>query len=149
MSRTGLESFDTTVQKTSLWLKEIMDEMGWKDRHRAYLALRAVLHTLRDRLTVAEAVELGAQLPMLVRGFYYEGWNPAGKPIRIRDKGTFLDCVAGYFRNESDVDAEGITKAVFRLLSRKVTDGEIEDIKGILPSPIRDLWEEWCVVVRR
>jgi uncharacterized protein (DUF2267 family) len=74
MSTTGLEIFDTTVQKTHIWLNEIMDELGWEDNwHRAYLALRTVLHELRDHLTTEEATDLGAQLPMLVRGFYYEG----------------------------------------------------------------------------
>ena len=147
MSTTGLDSFDTTVQKTNLWLKELMDELGWSDRQGAYLALRAVLHTLRDRLTVEEAVELGAQLPMLVRGFYYEGWNPSGKPSKMRNKEEFLSRIRSYFPNEPDIDAEAIASAVFRLLSMKVDRGEIEDVKGILPADIRDLWEEWCIIV--
>lgn len=46
-----------------------MEELDWQDRHAAYLALRATLHALRDRLTVEEVAELGAQLPMLIRGF--------------------------------------------------------------------------------
>jgi hypothetical protein len=29
-------------------------------------------------------VHLGAQLPLLVRGIYYEGWHMAGKPTRER-----------------------------------------------------------------
>jgi uncharacterized protein (DUF2267 family) len=71
MSATGLEVFDTTVQKTMVWLKEIMEELHWEDRHRAYLALRGCLHQVRDRLQVEEVAHLGAQLPMLVRGIYY------------------------------------------------------------------------------
>jgi uncharacterized protein (DUF2267 family) len=77
MSTTDLEVFDTTVHKTNSWLHELMEELGWSDRHKAYLALRATLHALRDRLTVQGVAQLGAQLPMLIRGFYYEGWVPS------------------------------------------------------------------------
>jgi len=76
MAMTGLKAFDTTIEKTNIWLKEIMQEMNTEDRHRAYNALSSVLHALRDRMPVDEVVQLGAQLPMLVRGFYYEGWDP-------------------------------------------------------------------------
>ncbi|MCS6927126.1 MAG: DUF2267 domain-containing protein, partial [Candidatus Binatia bacterium] len=91
MSTTGLEIFDTTLQKTHIWLNDVMQELGWEEeRHRAYLALRTVLHALRDRLTLEEAVDLGAQLPMLIRGFYYEGWTPHRVPRRERHKEEFL-----------------------------------------------------------
>ncbi len=73
MPMTGLESFDTTVQKTNIWLKDIMQEEGWEDRHKAYLVLRSVLHAVRDMLTIDEAAHLGSQLPMLLRGVYYDG----------------------------------------------------------------------------
>ncbi len=73
MSMTGLDVFDTTVQKTNIWLKEIMEALGWENKHKAYLALRATLHALRDRLIFEEAVQFAAQMPMLIRGLYYEG----------------------------------------------------------------------------
>jgi uncharacterized protein (DUF2267 family) len=81
MSLTGLEVFDESVQTTSAWLKEITELLG-PHRHRAYQSLRAVLRGLRDRLTIDEAVQLGAQLPMLVRGIY-EAWDPTGKPEKV------------------------------------------------------------------
>ena len=91
MSGRGLSVFDETVQLTNIWLKELMAELGWEDRHRAYLGLRLVLQAIRDHLSVDEAVHLGAQLPMLVRGFYYEGWHPHDKPKRYRHKTDFLE----------------------------------------------------------
>ena len=66
---TGLDVFDTTVQKTHIWLNEIMQELGWEDRYKAYLGLRTTLHALRDRLPIEETAQLAAQLPMLIRGF--------------------------------------------------------------------------------
>jgi uncharacterized protein (DUF2267 family) len=84
--------FDQTLQKTNIWLKEIMDDLG-PDRQRAYHAPRAVLHTLRDRLTVEEAAHLSAQLPLLVRGIYFEGWHPAHKPTTERSQEDFLEQV--------------------------------------------------------
>lgn len=117
-----------------------MEELAWVDRHKAYLALRAVLRALRDRLSVDEAVDMGAQLPMLVRGLYYEEWRPHGRPIKY-SRNEFLSQVAAQF-NEPDVDSEKITHAVFRVLSRKIAAGEIADVKGVLPKAMRELWDE-------
>ena len=133
------EVFNHTLQTTNIWLKELMAELRWKDRHKAYMALKVSLHALRDRLTVAEAAHLGAQLPMLVRGFYYESWSPA-KPIKDRHKGEFAAHVKEHFKNDPDVDPEKVLCAVFRVLSRHVTEGEIEQVRHMLPPELRELW---------
>ncbi len=146
MASSGLAVFDTTLQKTNSWLKEVMAELETDDRHKAYLALRAVLHALRDRLTVEEVAELGAQLPMLIRGFYYEGWDPTGKPVKERHKEDFLNHIYRYFKitryGEPDVDPEKIARAVFKVLARRVSEGEIEDVLHILPRELRELWPQ-------
>ena len=139
MSGTGLDVFDTTVQKTNNWLNELMQVLSWPDKHKVYLALRATLHALRDRLTVEEAAHLGAQLPMLVRGFYYEGWDPTGKPLKERQREEFLTRIEHQFNN-GEVDSERVARAVFRVLATRVSAGEIEDVKHILPAEVRDLW---------
>ena len=133
--------FDSTVQKTQIWLNDVMAELDWKDRpHKAYLALRTVLHALRDRLTVQEAVQLGAQLPMLIRGFYYEGWTLKGKPHKERHKEDFLDHIRDAFPDDVTVDAQRVCRTVFRVLARHTSKGEIEDVKHVLPKELRELW---------
>ncbi|HYE89763.1 MAG TPA: DUF2267 domain-containing protein [Terriglobales bacterium] len=140
MSFTGLDVFDTTLQKTNSWLNELGELLGSDDRRYAYLALRCTLQALRDRLTVDEAAELGAQLPMLVRGIYYEGWRPTGKPLRIRTKAEFLDRVVRDLRTDDPVDPELLVSAVFEVLARRVTAGEIEDVTLMLPAELQALW---------
>lgn len=136
--RSGESIFGKTIQKTNRWLKELAAELGTEDRHRAYLALRAVLQTLRDRLPLAEVVQLGTQLPMLVRGFYYEGWGPTDKPLKYKRE-EFLDYIASYFRNEPDLDTEEIARTTFRFLQRYISAGEMEDILSVLPEQMREL----------
>jgi uncharacterized protein (DUF2267 family) len=110
-----LAVLDTTVQKTHSWIKEVTEEAGWDDKHKGYLALRAVLHALRDRLTVDEAANLSAQLPMLVRGIYFEGWRPAETPVKQRSRDEFLQSVSEHFPDTGDdIDPAGTFKAVFR-----------------------------------
>lgn len=144
MSATGLEVFDTTLHKTHTWLKEVMEELGTEDRHRAYMALRAVLHALRDRLTVEEVAQLAAQLPMLIRGFFYEGWDPTGKPLKERHLEAFLEHVAQELKTPSGpaVDPERAARAVFKVLAHRISQGEIEDIRGLLPKELKALWPE-------
>jgi uncharacterized protein (DUF2267 family) len=140
MTNTGLDVFDRTVHKTNSWLNELMKALDWHDRHSAYLALRVTLHALRDRLTVEEVAQLAAQLPMLIRGFYYEAWDPTGKPLKVRRKEEFLAYIEGYFSGDESVDPEQVAHAVFTVLSNRVTEGEIEDVKHVLPAELRELW---------
>ena len=128
MSQSGVTAFDSTIQTTNVWLNDILERLGWQDHHRAYHALRAVLHALRDRLPVDQAAALAAQLPMLVRGFYYEGWHPHGKPVKERHKEEFLAHDAAAFRDDPEIDPERVVQAVFQVLSKHVTGGEIEKI---------------------
>jgi uncharacterized protein (DUF2267 family) len=133
------DRLDNVTEKTGVWIKDLMTELGWEDRHQTYIAFKAVLHALRDRLTVEETAQLGAQLPMLVRGFYYEGWDPTGKPVKERHLETFLDHVGKALKDEG-VRPEKVVRGVFRLLARHVSRGEIEDIKHVLPAELSALW---------
>jgi len=140
MSVSAVAPIESSIHTTNAWLKELADELGWDDRQQAYRALAAVLHALRDRLTVTEAADLGAQLPMLIRGLYYEGWVPTGKPIKERKREDFLAHIAAAFPGSPNTYPEQIAWAVFKLLERRVSSGEIRDILHVLPAPIRSLW---------
>jgi uncharacterized protein (DUF2267 family) len=141
MSTIGLEVFDSTLQKTAAWLNDVSAELSLHDRHQAYQALRAVLHALRDRLTVEEVTQLGAQLPMLVRGFYYEGWTLSGKPVKWH-KAEFLAHITKDFPLADEIDPERVVSGVFSVLARRVSAGEIDDVKHVLPKELRALWPE-------
>jgi uncharacterized protein (DUF2267 family) len=107
----GLDVFARTLHKTYEWLANLMGLLGVDDRQVAYQAFRATLHALRDRLTLEEVAQLGAQLPMLVRGFYYEGWDPTAKPLKLRHMEAFLAYIASEFNHE-DVDPEQAARAL-------------------------------------
>jgi uncharacterized protein (DUF2267 family) len=139
---TTVRGIEATVHKTNEWLAELSNELGWKDRHRAYSALRAVLHALRDRLPINQAAGLGAQLPILVRGVYYDGWRPSDVPLRIRHKEDFIDLVREELdRNQAITDEpERVVQAVLGLLCRhneaemrKIASGFPRELQTIFP----------------
>jgi uncharacterized protein (DUF2267 family) len=143
MSTTGLDVFDSTVQQTNVWLKEIADDLHWDDRRRAYIALRGTLHALRDYLVTDEAAHLAAQVPLLVRGIFYEGWDPAQKTIPQRSRDDFLGRVAAEFaRTDPGVDPARVARSVLRVLSEHVAAGEIDQIRRILPEDVREIWPQ-------
>lgn len=142
MSVSAIAPIERTVHAANAWLEELREELCLRDSQEAYHALRAVLHALRDRLTVAEAVDLGAQLPMLLRGLYYEGWTPRDKPLRERKREEFLAHIAESLRESPGTYPEGVAWGVFRILERHVSAGEIRDVQSILPAEIRALWPE-------
>lgn len=136
---THVETLDRASHKANVWLKELAAELGYEDRHHAFVALRASLHALRDRLTVEEAAELGAQLPTLLRGVYYEGWRPQGKPLKERHKAEFLDHIAAALDGDFQYETERVARGVFRFLAGKISSGEMDDVRSILPREIREL----------
>jgi uncharacterized protein (DUF2267 family) len=132
------DAIDTTVQKTYQWLRELALELGGVGRDDAYDVLRGFLHTLRDRLTVQEAADLGAQLPMLIRGLYYEGWTPSRMPVKMKAL-EFLESFSAESGYGLDVTSEFALKAANRILWRHVTAGEALDVWNSLPEDIRSL----------
>lgn len=140
MSETGLATFDKTIQETNLWLKAMMGSMETEDKALALTMLRATLHALRDRIGPENAVHLGAQLPMLVRGLYYEGWHMAGTPTKERHLDQFLGVIRQAFPPNTTVDLERGVRAVFDTMWEKVDPGEIEKIIRLLPEELRELW---------
>src|SRR5258708_12758167 len=76
MSHTGVSNLDQSIDKASAWLAEVAAEFGTRDRRFAHRVTRAWMHTLRDRLPVPVTAYFAAQLPELLRGVLYDGWNP-------------------------------------------------------------------------
>ncbi|HEY7644973.1 MAG TPA: DUF2267 domain-containing protein [Hyphomicrobiales bacterium] len=137
---TGLEVFDSTVQQTNLWLKDIMDRLETDDRHLAYQVLRATLHAIRDRIGPENAVHFGAQLPMLLRGLYYEGWHMAGTPTKTHHLAEFLDEIEDEARRQLSPDRERLVKAVFAVIADRIDPGEVRKLIKIFPERLRSLW---------
>lgn len=140
MTATGVDSLDHSIQETNLWLKAVMRHLETDDRSLAYAALRATLHALRDRIRPENAVHLGAQLPTVVRGLYYEGWHMAGTPTKERHKAQFLEHVDRRFDHRRDVDPQRAAEAVFEVLWEKVDPGEVAKVIKLLPEDLRALW---------
>jgi uncharacterized protein (DUF2267 family) len=134
MSDAVYSAFATTLDKTNRVLKEIEEAYGWSKvrRNQSYAALRAVLHALRDRLTVEEAAQLAAQLPMLIRGLYYEGWKPASVPVKM-NREEFLGRVKQEFGFDVVGGTEHLIKIVLEALRDHVTQGEWDDIRSGMP----------------
>ncbi|SIM66999.1 DUF2267 domain-containing protein [Micromonospora cremea] len=137
MADTMISAFESSLDKTNLILKDIEDAYGWpKDRrNQSYAALRTVLHLLRDRLPVNESVEFAQQLPILVRGIYFDGWNPSDVPIRL-NRDDFLYEVRQGFPYDVEGGAERVTQVVLDTLRRHVTQGEWQDVKDTMPKDL-------------
>jgi uncharacterized protein (DUF2267 family) len=134
-----MKLFEGTNEKSTQWVREMMTCLDTADPAAALHALRAGLHALRDRLTVEEAAQLSAQMPMTIRGLFFENWHPAGKPLRIRHPNEFLALVVSNYAPRSDVYADDIVRAVFHVLSKHVSQGEITDVVMSLPEPLLEL----------
>jgi uncharacterized protein (DUF2267 family) len=137
-----VDAIERTVQKTNIWLHDICKDLKTDDERIGYHALRAVLHAIRDRLSVEEAAAFGAQLPLLVRGMYYEGWHPHGKPLRVRKADEFLSLVAGNLALDAEPELEPrrAVDAVFGTLHAHADPGAVDKVFHSLPGDIRTLF---------
>lgn len=140
MTMTGLDAFDTTLQKTNELLKTIEEEYRWENRrNQSHAIVRAVLIALRDRLTVEDAAHFGAQLTTLLRGIFYEQWKPAIVPVKMR-KEEFLERVFQLFGAFSiEGKFEDLTAFTLNAIMEHISPGEVEKLKTELPHDIREM----------
>jgi uncharacterized protein (DUF2267 family) len=140
MSGQDLETIDHTVQLTHEWINEMRERLDWPSSRDAMRLMRAVLRELRDRLPHAEVADLAAQMPLLIRGMYYEGWQPARTPIADRSAEAFEAAVARRLGNICGYRGREDIAAVFATLANRMGEGELRQARRSLPRAVRDLW---------
>ena len=139
MTTSHVDVIDRSVEKTHIWLNDLAEELASEDGHHAYRVLRAFLHALRDHLTVDEAAALAAQLPIFVRGVFYEGWDPSRTPEHARDLDSFLQRIASEAGLAGETEASFAATAASRVMRRHVSAGEGESVLRALPHHLREL----------
>ena len=140
MSALGLKVIDEAAHQTNIWVNAVNDAIGWDHKQRAYRLLRGVLHVLRDHLSIDEAAQFGAQLPVLIRGIYYEGWNPSKTPVKIRKADEFIAQLQRYFDPDPLGDAPQAVAAVLKVLREHVSGGEMQDVESAFTTDVRKLF---------
>ena len=146
MSANGLAVFDRTLEKTHQLIDDVAQQLEIENKHTVFIGITAVLHGLRDRIPLEEAAQLGAQLPVMLAGFYYQGWKPAATPTKERSVSAFVDKVRGNLpQGDYPVEIEQLIEGIFAVLSQWVTKGEIVDVANMLPKDVQEFWPQGVV----
>jgi uncharacterized protein (DUF2267 family) len=138
-----VEALSSSMQKTNEWIRDVARELGDDNRHHAYAALRATLHTLRDRLSLEQNAHLSAQLPLVLRGTYFEGWRPSETPQRFRTQEDFFENIRREMRDTTPLFRERCEDAVaasLTVIARYVDAGTSGKLMDTLPRELRALW---------
>lgn len=135
----AISTFTHAAQQAQQWVTELAEDLNWREP-RAYHLLRCVLHTVRDWLSLEEMTDLSAQLPVLLRGIYFENWKPGDTPVWDRRKEDFIARIEDAFADERLIDPDEAVAAVFRLLDRHISHGEIVQVRNSMKKSLRDLW---------
>jgi uncharacterized protein (DUF2267 family) len=140
-------NFDQYAQKGNQFVKNLAQELGHPDEvGRTGILLRAVLHSIRDRITISESLNFIAQLPVFVKALYADNWKYQEKPLRL-DKEDFLKQVekhqAQYGESEFswEKSTEELVKIVIRQLRNFVSRGEFEDVTAQLPEELEKMFQ--------
>jgi uncharacterized protein (DUF2267 family) len=140
MKTCGITRLDSAPQVAAEWLDQLQEEMGWDDRAKVYVLLRETLHALRDFMTVDEASDLAAHLPLLISAIYLEGWEPQRPPVHYRSVEVFFQRVQRPFLWDMPrVVPEQAAQAVFKVLGRQISLGVIDGLGVIVPRSLQEV----------
>ncbi|MFT6076011.1 MAG: hypothetical protein ACJAZ1_002943 [Yoonia sp.] len=140
MTAQGLEVIDHSIHLTHEWINELSERLDWSSKRSTLRLLRITLHHIRDHLLVDELAQMSAQLPLLIRGFFFEGWVPKRTPIKERNAQDFITFITEQMGEAEEYRGRDDIKCVFDLLNNRLSRGEVEDVRATLPAPIRELW---------
>ncbi len=140
MSAQGLEVIDHAAHTTHEWVNELAGRLDWMSKRSALRLLRVTMHQIRDHLQVDELAQFSAQLPLLIRGMFFEGWVPKRTPSKDRSAAGFVQAIEEQLGDTDDYRGKEDIPYVFLLLNSHLSAGEIEDVRASLPADIREFW---------
>jgi uncharacterized protein (DUF2267 family) len=142
VTATHRDVFEDSVDRANEWIGDLAKALVGSDRRDAYRVLAAFLHTLRDRLSCEESARLAAELPLALRGVYFEGWCPSRTPLRYRDPLEFVERIGEEAGLHGATEASCAVHAAAGVLRRHVSADGTAGIEGALPESLRLLIAE-------
>lgn len=138
MSHQKTGTFDHMVHTANAMVADIAEVFGTTNRRFAFRVLRAWLHSLRDRLTVEESAHFAAQLPELVRGVYYDGWNPSRVPVKYGSEEF-----TARFAKQAGIPVDDVQWTAARvsvIMQAHFSAGQLEHALAQLPEWLREIF---------
>ncbi|KAB7614443.1 DUF2267 domain-containing protein [Amylibacter sp. SFDW26] len=142
MSAKGLEVIEHTAQITHEWINELKERLEWQSHRDVLRLLRVTLHQVRDHLLIDEMAQFSAQLPLLIRGMFFEGWVPKRTPIKQRHAVDFISDIEQHVGAVLDYRGAEDIRKVFELINAKLSRSEVSDVRANLSKEIRLLWPD-------
>lgn len=114
------------------WVKEFQAEFPQVSEVEAAEAFRAVLHSIRDRMPLAELANFGSALPASVRGEFYGAWTPGARDFSPE----FEEDVRRRLGPLSDrMNATQAVRAAWRVLDRHLDEPSL-DMLHVFPRSV-------------
>ncbi len=142
-------NFEKYANEGNAFINELASNLGHpEETARTGIILRAVFHTIREKLSIGESFNLISQLPMFLKGIYVDNWEYNEKPSDIKKVEAFKDEVKrlqdlyGEQKFDWEVSTEEIIKIVISTLGKYISEGEIEDIITQMPKGLKELFRE-------
>lgn len=131
---TLMQFLDNSVPQANEWVTDFMAELQINETRLARRLLGSTLHALRDCLSCRDAEKLGAQLPLVMREHFFQGWCPGSVKLNGGSREEFYRRLRRYNNDcQVPVEEERAVRAFCRVLDQKISQHDIKNISGILP----------------
>ncbi|HVX26067.1 MAG TPA: DUF2267 domain-containing protein, partial [Parafilimonas sp.] len=107
-------SFDKYAAKGNEFLHLLAEDLQISNE-KAFRILKAVLHVLRDHVSVNESMQIMSQLPVAIKGIYVEQWHVDATVKKLHTQHDFFDEVCRYDKGtvlEDFENYEAVEKSV-------------------------------------
>jgi uncharacterized protein (DUF2267 family) len=142
-------NFEKYAQDGNLFIKNLAQELGHPDElGRTGILLRAVLHTLRDRITISQSLHVLSQLPMFMKAIYVDNWKYQEKPEKYTSLEDFISAVEAYQKKYGEQEfswnksTEALVKIVFKEMGSFISHGEFKNVVAQMPKELEQLFTE-------
>jgi uncharacterized protein (DUF2267 family) len=137
--------FDKFCNEGNAFINKLNDRLGHPgESEKSIRLLKAVLHSIRDRVTMGEAHHIMAQLPFALKALYADQWHVREKLLNYSDMEGFKNCVKEFQKHYGEANfnweqsTEQLVKEVLNQLKEDYfSEGQIDHILEQLPGEVR------------
>lgn len=145
MSNPQQPEFEKFIHEAHEYFNHLASELGHpNEQKRVVIIWRAVMHTIRDRIHMSEALDLASPLPMILKGMFIEGWKFRDKPLYNFDTLDEMKTQVKAHQNrygEAKFDWSKSTEEIISItldsLTKYVPAEQLEQIRNQLPKDIK------------